>query len=165
MKKNNDERSYLEDRDLCLWSLMDRTTYAIARTRDIELAHHKLLRVQATVLYILMYENRGVTIQEIANYDLKNHNAVLNLVSRMEKRGLVTKKFENDKSYVYITEKGRQLYGNAPTLSLKMAFSVLTDEEKSILESMLERLKSQARSMLGVDFVHPFIKDNKKASE
>ncbi len=162
-KHNKDSNSVpgLNDPNVRLRSLLDRTNYAISRIRDIELAQYKLRRVQVAVLYSLMTENRGMTIQEIANYDLKNHNAVSNLISRMEKRGLVKREHspEDEKTYIHITEQGRSLYSKASALSLEMVFSVLTEAEKEQFETTLEKLKKQARYMLGADFVHPFIKN------
>jgi DNA-binding MarR family transcriptional regulator len=162
-KKRNKKETQLpglNDPNVRLRSLLDRTNYAISRIRDIELAQYKLRRVQVAVLFSLLTENRGLTIQEIANFDLKNHNAVSNLISRMEKRGLVKREYnpEDEKTYVYITEQGRSLYSKASALSLEMVFSVLSQSEKKQFESMLEKLKKQARYMLGADFVHPFIK-------
>ena len=151
----------LNDPNVRLRALLDRTNYAISRIRDIELAQYKLRTVQVAVLFSLLTENRGMTIQEIANCDLKNHNAVSNLISRMEKRGLVKREFnpEDEKTYVYITEEGKSLYSQASALSLEMVFSVLSDSEKKQFEAILEKLKKQSRAMLGVDFVHPFIKN------
>jgi MarR family transcriptional regulator, negative regulator of the multidrug operon emrRAB len=154
--------SPLEDPDLRLWALLDRTSDVIAKARDIELDHYKLSRVQASVLFILLDHGRGLTLSEIASYNVREPNSVLSLVNRMEKGGLVkkSKMSGEDKFTVIITEKGRKLYFSTSRLSLQMVFSVLSKKEREIFESNLKKLSATGREMLGLDYKPPFIPRN-----
>jgi DNA-binding MarR family transcriptional regulator len=149
----------LDDPDLNLWVLLDQSRDVIAKARELELDHYKLSRVQVTVLFILLMENRGMTIGEICNWNVREPNSVLSLINRMEKIGLVKKvrDADDDKVRIFITEKGRKLYTNASRLSIEMIFSVLSQEEKQQLNSSLRKLRSKARELLGIDFKPPFL--------
>jgi DNA-binding MarR family transcriptional regulator len=152
--------SPINDPDMVLWILFDRTRYALARTREIELGQFDLSGAQAMILHILLSNNRGMTIQEIANYNVRKPNAILTLINRMEKLGLVEKKQngEDDKAYIHITRKGSDLYQGAARRSIQMSLSVLTEEERELFASILTRINNKTREMLGVDFIPPFIK-------
>jgi DNA-binding MarR family transcriptional regulator len=151
--------SPLDDPNLNLWVLLDQTRDVISKARELELDHYKLSRVQVAVLFILLMENRGMTIGEICNLNVREPNSVLSLVNRMEKIGLV-KKVRNagdDKIRIVITEKGQKSYTSASRLSIEMIFSALTDEEKQQLNSSLRKLRSKARELLGIDYKPPFL--------
>jgi DNA-binding MarR family transcriptional regulator len=151
--------SPIDDPNLNLWVLLDQTRDVISKARELELVHYKLSRVQAAVLHILLVENRGMTIGEISNWNVREPNSVLSLVNRMEKIGLV-KKVRNagdDKIRIVITEKGQKSYTSASRLSIEMIFSALTDEEKQQLNSSLRKLRSKARELLGIDFKPLFL--------
>lgn len=151
--------SPIDDPYLSLWVLFDQTRDTIAKARELELDHYKLSRVQVAVLYTLMSENRGLTISEIANWNVREHNSVLSLVNRMDKLGLV-KKMRNanaNKVKILLTEKGRKLYTNATRLSLEMIFSILSEEEKEKMESILKKLRTKSRELLGIGYKPPFL--------
>ena len=149
----------LDNPNLKLWVLLDQTRDIISKARELELVQYKLSRVQAAVLFILLIENRGLTINEISNWNVREPNSVLSLVNRMEKIGLVKKirDAEDDKIKIVATEKGRKLYTGASRLSIEMIFSILSKEEKKQLNSSLRKLRSKARELLGIDYKPPFL--------
>ena len=151
--------SPLDDPDLNLWVLLDRTRDVMSKAREMELDQYKLSRVHTTVLYPLLSESRGMTIAEISNWSLREPNSVLSLVNRMEKNGLVKKirNADSDKVKIILTEKGRKVYTNAARFSVKMILSVLSEEEKRQLHSCLEKVRSKGRELLGVDYKPPFL--------
>ena len=151
--------SPIDDPYLSLWVLLDQTRDTIAKARELELDHYKLSRVQVAVLYTLMSENRGLTIAEIANWNVREHNSVLSLVNRMDRIGLVNKvrNANDNKVRIILTEKGRKLYTNASRLSLEMIFSILSEEEKKQLESTLKKLRTTSRELLGIGYKPPFL--------
>ena len=151
-------KSPLGDPNYQLWVLLDQTRDVVAKATEFELKRYKLSRVQASVLYILLRENRGITIAEIANWNIREPHSVLSLINRMEKIGLVEKvrDEEDDKVRIILTEKGRELYMSAPKLSMKMIFSVLSEKEKQQLKSSLEKVRVQSRDLLGIDYSPPF---------
>ena len=152
--------SPLHDPNLKLWVLLDQTRDVIAKARELELDYYKLSRVQVAVLFILLAENRGVTIGEICNWNVREPNSVLSLVNRMEKIGLVKKirDADDDKIRIVIAEKGKKSYTSASRVSIEMIFSVLSEEEKQQLNTSLRKLRSKARELLGIDFIPPFLR-------
>jgi DNA-binding MarR family transcriptional regulator len=138
--------------------LLDQTRDLVAKAREYELKRYKISRVQASVLYILSRENRGISIAEIANWNIREPHSVLGLINRMEKIGLVKKVREedDDKVKIILTEKGRELYSSAPKLSMQMIFSVLSEKEKQQLKSTLEKVRLRTRELLGLDYTPPF---------
>jgi DNA-binding MarR family transcriptional regulator len=101
-----------------------------------------------------------VTLDELANWTLKEFNSVSTLINRMEKSDLV-KKIKKDgdlKTYVVLTEKGSNLYHKQVTeSSIHRIFGNLSDEEKSQLDSILLKIRSKTRDLLGLDYRPPFL--------
>lgn len=151
--------SPLDDPNMNLWVLLDQTRDIVSKARGLELDQYKLSRVQASVLFILLSEDRGMTIAEISNWNVREPNSVLSLVNRMEKLGLVKKirGTGDDKVKIVLTEKGRKSYTNASRLSIEMIFSVLSEEERQQLNSCLKKLRGKGRELLGIDFKPPFL--------
>jgi len=158
-KQESKKVSLFDDPYMDLWVLLDQTRDVVARARELELNHFKLTRAQASVLFILMRENRGLTIAEISNWNAREQNSVLTLVNRMAKSGLVEKSRDRDKNKmsVVITEKGRSLYADVTRLSVEMIFSILSDEEKQQFKSILKKIRVKSRELLGIDFRPAFL--------
>ena len=150
------------DPNFQLWVLLDQTRDLVAKSREYELKRYKLSRVQASVLYILLRENRGITIAEIANWNIREPHSVLSLINRMEKIGLVKKvrDEDDDKVKITLTDKGREVYLSAPKLSMQMIFSALSEKEKKQLKSILEKVRVHTRELLGIDYSPPFWRIN-----
>ena len=146
--------------DYSVWGLFADTMEYIARARTMELTRFGLTREQSHVLRILYEAGRPLTINEIATHVLRKHNSVSTIIKRMERNRLAVRtKTPDTRNYlITITEKGREMFEKMPTNSITMAFSVLSDEEKRLLVSLLEKLYSQTHSMLGMDYRPPFLK-------
>ena len=115
---------------------------------------------QVRVLTMLSRENRPVTINELANWTLKEFNSVSTLINRMERKGLIkkVKKTGDLKTYVTLTEKGSNLYHKQVTeRSIRLIFEKLTSEEKKQLELTLKKLRDTTRDLLGMDYRPPFL--------
>jgi DNA-binding MarR family transcriptional regulator len=149
--------SILDDPNMNLWILLDQARDVIAKCREMELNHFQLTRVQASVLYILIRENRGMSISEISNWNLRELHSVLSLVNRMSKIGLVTKNKENGKIKIAITEAGINAYTNSTRRSIEMIFSSLDDNEKKELVNTLKIIRSKGRELLGIGFKPAFL--------
>lgn len=150
-----------DDPNMTLWVLFDQSRDLVAKARELELNHFDLTIAQAANLFILLNNNngRGLTINEISNWNGREPNSVLNLVNRMEKNGLI-KKSRNPgqtKAIISITDKGRELYSNATRLSIEMIFSVLSEVDKEQLQSCLKKIRAKSRELLGMDFRPPFL--------
>ena len=90
----------------------DQTRDVISKARELELVQYIVTRVQASVLFVLLNQNREVTLAEISKWILRKPHSVSSLVSRMEKIGLVKKikGREDDKIHITLTDKGSELY-------------------------------------------------------
>jgi predicted transcriptional regulator len=161
MKQNsnisNPDLSKFDDPNMSLYILLDQARDAIVKCREMELNHFQLTRVQASVLYILISENRDMSISEISSWNLKELHSVLSLVNRMAKIGLVTKNKENGKIKIAITEAGINAYVNSTRRSIEMIFSSLDDTEKKHLESILKKIRLKGRELLGIGFKPAFL--------
>jgi DNA-binding MarR family transcriptional regulator len=143
-----------------IWVLLDRTHFAVTRSRLLELAQFNLTKEQAQVLYVLRYFGGSATMTQIASFTLRQHHSVSTLVIRMEKTGLVKKvKIPKNKVYkVVMTKKGKDIYERVTRESIEMVFSSLSPADKRKLALYLIQLQKRAYSLLGLDYKPPFLK-------
>jgi len=146
--------------DYDIWGKVTEVNKLVGKARSIELSAINLTPEQSHILRILMYNGGTSTINEIADISLRTHNTVSILIKRMEKMGLVYKeKKESSKQYlISITEKGSVLFNTMPINSIEMIFSALSEEEKQIFSSYLEKLEEEARHILGLDYIPPLLR-------
>ena len=143
-----------------IWVLLDRTHFAVTRSRLLELAQFNLTKEQAQVLYVLRLFGGSATMTQIASFTLRQRHSVSTLVNRMEKAGLVKKvKVPKDKVFkVVMTKKGKDRYSRVTRKSLEMVFSSLSTADKRKLTLYLNQLQKKAHSLLGLDYKPPFLK-------
>jgi DNA-binding MarR family transcriptional regulator len=148
------------DPDINLYILLDQTDCIITNAIELEIKHLRMTQPQARVLSMLSREDRPVTLDELANWTLKEFNSVSTLVNRMEKKGLIkTEKKAGDlKTYISLTEKGSDLYHKSVTeRSIHLIFEKLSAEEKTRLDTILKKLRDTTRDLLGLDYRPPFM--------
>jgi DNA-binding MarR family transcriptional regulator len=148
------------DADINLYILLDQVDSLITNAVELELKHLHLTQPQARVLTMLSREDRPATIDELADWTLKEFNSVSTLINRMEKKGLVkkSKQLGDLKTYVTLTEKGSELYHKKVTeRSIHLILKKFTAQEKTLLESILKKLRDTTRDLLGMDFKPPFL--------
>jgi DNA-binding MarR family transcriptional regulator len=147
------------DKGMNLWVHLDQVNTLVRKARALELKHYNFTLAEAEILYILIRENKDLTLAEIAWWNCRELNSVLIRVNKMEKKGLV-KKIRGSggkKSKVHISEKGRELYSKVTSKSIHMIFDVISEEEKENLESILQKLDVRTRELLGIGFKPPFL--------
>ena len=165
MKPDNSELETIRERkkndqDINLYILLDQVDSIITTAVELELKHLRISQPQARVLTMLSREGEPATIEELANWTLKEFNSVSTLINRMGKKDLIkkTKKPGDLKTYVTLTEKGSDLYHKQVTeRSIHLIFEKLSSEEKSALSSMLKKLRDNTRDLLGKDYRPPFL--------
>jgi DNA-binding MarR family transcriptional regulator len=148
------------DPDINLYILLNQTCGIVSNAIDLELKNCKTTQPQVRVMTMLSREDRPVTIDELANWCLKEFNSVSTLVNRMEKKGLIKKtKVEGDlKTYIALTEKGSILYHQKVTeRSISLIFNKLSLDEKTQLNDLLKKVRDTTRDILGLDFRPPFL--------
>ncbi len=148
------------DPDINLFILLHQTENIISNAIDIELKNFRVTQPQVTILTMLSREDRPVTLDELANWSLKEFSSVFTLINRMEKNGLVkkTKKNNDAKTYVTLTKKGSVLYHQKVTeRSIRAIFDTLSEDEKKQIDVLLKKLRNHTRDLLGLDFRPPFL--------
>ncbi len=101
----------------------------------------------------------SATLDEITENTMRQYHSVSTLVNRMAKLGLVKKvKYSDTKKFqVSITDKAMNIYSKASANSLDMIFSVLSPNDQKAFAQYLQQLTEKARSVLGLDYKHPFL--------
>jgi DNA-binding MarR family transcriptional regulator len=148
------------DPDINLYILLDQTNSIVTNAIELEIKHLRMTQPQVRVLTMLSREDRPVTLDELANWTLKEFNSVSTLINRMEKKGLVkkTKKDSDLKTNITLTEKGSDLYHKKVTeRSIHLIFEKITPEEKRRLEIILKKLRDTTRDLLGLNYRPPFL--------
>jgi DNA-binding MarR family transcriptional regulator len=148
------------DPEINLYILLDQTRDLVTNAVELELKHLRMTQPQVKVLTMLSREDRPVTLDELANWTLKEFNSVSTLINRMEKKGLVRKiKKDGDlKTYIALTEKGSDLYHIQVTeRSIHLIFNELSQEEKTQLKDLLMKVRNTTRELMGLDFKPPFL--------
>lgn len=79
------------DQDYELWVLLHQPRDAVFKAREKELSPYGISTMQAAVLFIILAIGNEATPTEISRWLLREPHSVSNLLSRMEKEGLVTK--------------------------------------------------------------------------
>jgi DNA-binding MarR family transcriptional regulator len=141
-----------------LWLLMVQTRDTIWAVRNRELAEYDLSNIEAAVLFIIQaiefLKGKSAIISEISQWLFRKPHSVSELLSRMEKKGLVIRTKDTDKKSrvrITATEKGRHAYAliteNATTVYQIM--SILSEEEKMQLWNCLSKLREKALKEYG----------------
>jgi DNA-binding MarR family transcriptional regulator len=149
--------------DFEIWALLDATSFAIYRLRQIELARIGLTIEQAVLLTLIQSTEHGATIRWIKETTLRQQNTISITVDRMVKTGLVAKvrKAGEREFRIICTAKGVSLLNSTPTTSLDALFTTLSDKKKQTLYNALCVLLEKARSLLAYD-TPPFIRYTEK---
>jgi DNA-binding MarR family transcriptional regulator len=149
-----------DDPRIVLYSLLDSTRETISKAIDLELAQYQMSSPQVKIMHILAQSDNGMTLDSLAESTVRELNSISTLVSRMQKKGLVTKvrTKDNQKIYVRLTDKGKDIYNNTVTeQSIYLIFDALSAEEKKALAALLAKLQLKARNILGLDYKPPFL--------
>jgi DNA-binding MarR family transcriptional regulator len=153
----NTELDYNNSFDI--WVLLDRTHFAVARSRLLELAQYHLTKEQAQILHEILLFGGSASMTQIASFTMRQHHSVSTLVNRMVKAGLVKKiKAPNNRGFkVTITKKGHDRYQQVTRKSIEMIFSSLSTADKRKLAVSLNQVQNKARALLGLDRSPPFL--------
>jgi len=153
MSKANDPR-------IRLHALLDSTRETIQKAVNMELAQYQMSLSQVKVMHMLAQSEEGLTPGQLSESAIRELNSITTLVNRMQKKGLVTKvkKDGDQKTYVILTDKGLDIYNNTVTeRSITLIFDTLSDDEKKQLTTLLSKLQTKARNLLGLDYKPPFL--------
>ena len=149
-----------DDPRIVLYGLFDQTRETIFKAVELELGQYQMSAPQVKIMHQLAHTSCGLTLSELASGTVRELNSISTLIGRMQNKGLVekVKKPGDDKTYVTLTTRGRDIYDNTVTeRSIYLIFDALSDPEKTELASLLAKLQSKARALLGLDYRPPFL--------
>lgn len=145
--------------DYYVWVRLRQAAHAATEARKEELRQTGLSVMEAAVLFIINTTGRKATLSEVARWLFRQPNSTSELISRMEKKGLVTKVRDLDKISqvrIALTEKGEELYRKTSYReSVRQIISHLSQKEQQELVQYLERLLEAALMKLGKDSIPP----------
>jgi DNA-binding MarR family transcriptional regulator len=135
-----------------IWLLLSQTRSAIFKLRHKKVGYY-LHPNQAAALISVWALNGKVTPATLARRLFLEPHTVSELIIRMEKKGLVTKKRDRKNATVVritITKKGREVCQKSMGQELiHQVVSRLSDEQRAQLETSLEILFQEAIKQLG----------------
>ena len=148
MNAENLKTGKREDREYDLWILISRVYHMIAKLRNVEMNKHGILPVQAYMLFVIKAMGNRTTPAELSRFVYQQRNSVSDILNRMEKQGLIKKGKKSDgngRVVVKMTPKGEKiLHLSKQREHLHNIMSVLDEEKRQQLESLLELLKESA---------------------
>ena len=152
------DNSWAHDNDHNLWLLISQTRHAIHKLRKNELSSYNISPVEAGVLSIVKTLKAKATPANISRLLIREPNAVSQLLSRMEKKGLVRKNYDLDKKNlvrIELTKKGVEKYQQSKENRKNVSdiMNTLSLEERQRLGSYLQILKITALKKLGIENV------------
>ncbi len=141
-----------------LWLLLSQTRSAIFKAR-----HKKFGRYmhpnQAAALVMIWFYNDQITPTVLAKYLFLEPHSISELVDRMRKKGLVTKKRDKTKGHIVrlsVTEKGRTVCSELVRMDfIRILMSELTARQRKQLWTCLSILFRAAMKELGMEAKHP----------
>ena len=136
------------DRDYNLWVLLHQAKDAVFKAREKELSQYGISTMEAAALFIIQAIGNKPTPAEISRWIFREHHTVTALLSRMEKKGLITKVKDPDRKNTWrvdLTEKGQNAYRQSVKReSIHAAMSPLSQNERQQFESYLKKVRDQA---------------------
>ena len=128
-----------------LWVLLSRTRNAMWKARQFELDKYNISVVQAAALMVIHAFAGQATPTDIARWLFQEPHSISELISRMEKIGLVKKvkdPIKRRRVRISLTDKGREVYLSKSSRSGMMykIISCLSDEERKQFGSILQKL-------------------------
>jgi DNA-binding MarR family transcriptional regulator len=126
----------------------------VAKLRNMEMNKQGILPVQAYMLFIIHAMGNVTTPAELSRFVYQQRNSVSDILKRMEKQGLIAKEKAsrgNGRILVKMTEKGKKLLQLSKQREhLHNVMSILNEEKRKQLESLLELLRDRAIKELTV---------------
>lgn len=142
------EKNLSLDSSYDLWLLIGKIRHLLYLARQKELAPYNITTRQAYVLRVMYSQGSKTTLAKIASDVNRGINTISIQMSRMEKDGLIRKSREKPKSTQLsfeLTEKGIEAYRISGQIqSIRKIMSVLSEDERQQMLSMLSKLMSKA---------------------
>ena len=149
------------DQDLELWTLLGQARLSMTKVRRKELYQQCNISLsKSIVLLSLKVIGDKATPAQISRWLFREPHSISELLSTMEKEGLVRKVRDldrRDQLRVVLTEKGREICHQLLKIaSIRRIMSSLSAEERQLLRSCLLKLRKSAIEELGPRYELPF---------
>lgn len=135
-----------------LWQVLRRTTHVVLKAREKELLPLGISAVQSAVLVLVQAADENITPIELSRQLLRDAHSVSELLTRMEKDGLVKRVHDlprKNQVRVTLTEKGLEILSRSTKRkAIHTVFSVLTVSERRELYASLTKLRSKALELI-----------------
>ncbi len=137
-----------------LWAWILQVYTAMDKARRQELARYHIDRSQGSVLSVIYTLGNQATIPKISQTLFRNKNSISEVLSRMEKKKLVTrtKDFKEESRVNFtLTEKGIRASRQASKREkITRIMSCLSNEERRQLRSCCKKIYAKALEELGM---------------
>jgi len=138
-----------------LWATLDSTYYAVLRARDQELREDGIMFTQCAVLARIKLAGNKANPSEIARRMSREPHSISQIISRMEKSGLVRRRPDsrrnNKRIIIEVTEKGEEIYRTAQQReSFNRIMSRLSPARRQRLLQLLQEVRQSALLELGI---------------
>jgi DNA-binding MarR family transcriptional regulator len=135
-----------------LWVLLAQTREAMLKSRQKELGQYNISPRQNAVLLFLQVAGDKATPAEISRGLFRESHTISEILSRMEKQGLLKRVKDLTRKNlvrVELTEQGRETCNRSTRReSIHKILSVLSSEERQQLELYLRRLRDKALQLI-----------------
>ncbi|MBI4304619.1 MAG: winged helix-turn-helix transcriptional regulator [Chloroflexi bacterium] len=144
-----------EDEQYSLWMLLYQTRQAMQKSRKREMVRANIYGSHTAILYLIDILGEKATPAELARWLVLEIHSISELLTRMQKKGLVSKGKTPKKGRgvaFKLTEKGKEVLRKASAQeSIHNIMSVLSDEQRQQLRSSLELLLARSLREAGMD--------------
>jgi len=148
------------DHDYNLWVLLHQAKDAVFKAREKELHQYGIAAREAAILFVIQAIGDKATPAKISRWIFREHHTVSSLLSRMEKKGLITRVKASDRKNIWIvslTEKGQNAYRQSlKRKSIHAVMSSLSENERQQLESYLMKIRDTALKRSVSEPILPF---------
>lgn len=130
------------------WSTFNQAYWVMIRVAEQELRALDLTMIQAAVLYWVKTSKAPPTPADLSRLLFRRPHTVYDLLGRMEKQGLVSRKRDprrKNVSRIVLTDKGEQAFKRQKEVrGIAGILSELTPEESGTVLAALEKLRKKA---------------------
>ena len=142
------------------WFMLHEVDIGITRAVETELRPLGVSPIAMGVLFLLQYSTEPVSLTELSRWLFRQPHTVSELIARMEKQGLVTKKSSKKKGMVRVSlsKKGNDILNSYwdHMQAVRRIVSCLSEEENRNLMEYLSKLRQKTLEELVLSSQKPF---------
>ena len=137
-----------------LWELINLSSRAINKVRQQELDRYGTTLSQSAILRVALDLGEEATPTEISRRLFLELNSISEQLRRMETEGLIEKVKDLKRKNlirILVTKEGHELYRQTTNQkAIEYVMSILTEEEKTALRTILSKLQDRAVKRLSI---------------